>query len=237
MAKFETKNLIREKMTMVMLFWPLILGGLGKYLIDSGVVEGPAMGVVTIMFALLAGFAYGAMSGFSLLDDRDDQVFASIAISPLSLKLYIWFKVLFVYVLAVLAGFFMIWFTRAFYMAPGEILLISALSAMQVPIAAFLINAYANNKVEGFVTMKATGFLLLFPVGGFFFLDTREWLFALAPAHWATKAVQFSILRPLIDAGLVKMNLNFYQYLGLGFLYNLLLIAAAYRVFQKKNNL
>jgi fluoroquinolone transport system permease protein len=237
MVKFETKNLIREKMTMVMLLWPLIIGWLIKYLIDEGVIEGQVLGVLAMMIALLAGFAYGAMAGFSLLDDRDDQVFASIQISPVSLTWYIWFKICFVYVLAVLAGFFMIWITGALPLTNGEVWLVSALSALQVPIVAFLVNAFAKNKVEGFVTMKATGFLLLFPVGGFFFLDLKEWLFALAPAHWAAKAVQFSMLKPLIDAGLVEMNLNFYQYLGIGVVYNLVLIAGAYRIFKKNNQI
>lgn len=237
MAKFEIKNLVREKMTMVMLLYPLILGGIGKYAIDTGAVEGQALGVIAMMLALIAGFSYGAMAGFSLLDDRDDQVFASIQISPISLSLYIWFKILFVYALAVVAGFFMIWYTGAIDMTSGEILMVSVLSALQVPIVAFLINAFANNKVEGFVAMKATGFLLLFPVGGFFFLDAKEWLFSLAPAYWAAKAVQYAMLRVHIEAGLVEMNLNFYQYLVMGILYNLLLIAVVYKIFKKKHNI
>jgi fluoroquinolone transport system permease protein len=224
-------------MTMVMLLYPLVLGGLGKYVIDAGIVEGPAVGVIAIMIALLAGFSYGAMAGFSLLDDRDDQVFASIQISPVSLAYYIWFKTIFVYVLAVIAGFFVIWVTGAIAMSTGEILLVSLLSALQVPIVAFLVNAFAGNKVEGFVAMKATGFLLIFPAGAFFFLDAKEWLFAFAPAHWPAKAVQYALLRPQIEAGFVQMNLNFYQYLGIGFLYNLLLIAATYRLFKQKNDL
>ncbi|MBS4031572.1 MAG: hypothetical protein KGZ63_09150 [Clostridiales bacterium] len=237
MAKFEIKNLIREKMTMVMLVYPLVLGGIGKYAIDTGVVEGQALGVIAMMLALIAGFSYGAMAGFSLLDDRDDQVFASIQISPISLSLYIWFKILFVYVLSVLASFFIIWYTGAINMSSGEILMVSILSSLQVPIVALLINAFANNKVEGFVTMKATGFLLLFPVGGFFFLDAREWLFSMAPAYWAAKALQYAMVRLHIDAGIVTMNLTFYQYLSIGILYNLLLIAAVYKIFKKKNNI
>ncbi len=237
MAKFEIKNLIREKMTAVMMIWPLLLGGIGKYLIQQEVVEGQAMGVVAMLMALLAGYAYGAMAGFSLLDDRDDQVFESIQISPVSLKLYIWFKIAFVYLLAVLASFFIIWFTGAIEMSGGNILLIALLSSLQTPINALLINAYAKNKVEGFVTMKATGFMLMLPIGGFFFLDAKEWLFAIAPGHWAGKAVQFALLEPQINAGFIDMNLNFYQYIGIGVFYNLILMTVAFRIFKKNNNL
>jgi fluoroquinolone transport system permease protein len=237
MARFEFMNIIRERMTAVMLIWPLVIGGLAKYAIHSGMVEGQAAAVIAMFMTLLAGFAFGAMAGFSLLDDRDDQVFASIQISPVSLRLYIWFKICFVWFLAVLAGFLIISLVGIAGMTTGEVLLVSVLSALQVPIVAFLVNSFAKNKVEGFVTMKATGFLLMFPIGGFFFLDVKEWLFAPAPAHWAAKAVQYIMLRPLIEDGFVSMNLNFYQYIGLGVLYNLLLIAATYSFFVRKNDI
>ncbi len=235
MARFEFMNIIRERMTAVMLLWPLVIGGLAKYAIHRGIVEGQAAAVIAMFMTLVAGHIFGAMAGFSLLDDRDDQVFASIQISPVSLRLYIWFKICFVWALAVLAGFLIIWLVGIAGMAIVEVLSVSLLSALQVPIVAFLVNSFAKNKVEGFVTMKASGFLLMFPIGGFFFLDAREWLFALAPAHWAAKAVQYVMLRPLVEAGFVSMNLNFYQYIGLGMLYNLVLIAAVYKFFLKKN--
>ncbi len=237
MSKFELKNLLRDRMTGVMVVYPLVLGGLGKYLIDNQILEGQVMGIVAMMIALLTGFTYGAMAGFSLLDDRDDQVLISIQISPVPLAFYIWFKIFFVFLLAVVSGYFLIWITGAINLSAGEIFLVSMLSALQVPIVAFLVNAFAKNKIEGFITMKATGFLLMLPIGSFFFLDAKEWFFALAPGHWAGKAVQYSLLQPMIDAGMVEMNLTFYQYIGAGLLYNLLLIAVIYRFFSKKNEI
>ncbi|KAB3530714.1 hypothetical protein F8153_06285 [Alkaliphilus serpentinus] len=237
MAKFEIKNLLREKMTAVMMVYPLIFGFLGRYLITNEIIEGQAMGVVATITALMAGFAYGAMAGFSLLDDRDDQVFDSIQISPIPLKVYIWFKLFFAYIMAVLGSFFIIWYTGAFDLSVERLLVISILASLQTPITALLVNSFATNKVEGFVTMKASGFLLLFPIGGFFFLDAKEWLFSIAPGHWAAKAVQYSLLSPQIDAVFVEMNLSFYQYIGFGLLYNFLLIIGTYAIFKKKNNL
>lgn len=237
LSKFELKNLLRDKMTAVMIAYPLILGFIGKYLIEQNIVEGEALGILAMLMAIIAGFAYGAMAGFSLLDDRDDQVFASIQISPISLTYYIWFKVVFAYLLSVLSGFFIIWFIGAIPLTIGETILVSVLAALQTPITAFLVNAFAHNKVEGFVTMKATGFLLMFPVAAFFFLDFKEWLFAIAPGHWTAKAVQYALLRPQIEAGLVEMNLSFYGYVFVGLIYNIILCGLTFRLFQNKNNL
>lgn len=234
---FELKNLLRNKMTVVMIFYPLILGAIGRYLIVNGIVQEQALAFTAMLLAILMGHLYGAMAGFSLLDDRDDQVLASIRISPVPLNRYIWFKVGFAYFFALAAGFFIIWFSGAFRLSAGDILLVAALSALQTPITAFLVNAFADNKVEGYVTMKASGFLLFLPIAGFFFLDAREWLFAIAPLHWASKAVQHAILQPLIEAGQVRMNLGFYQYIIIGLVYNLLLVAATYHLFRRKNEL
>lgn len=235
MLKHEVKNILRERMTLLMMFYPVIIGVIGRILIDREIIGGEGIGIVALLVTLFAGFSYGAMSGFSLLDDRDDQVLESIHISPISVHWYIWFKVCFAYVLAVIAGFFIIWFTGALNIGPGDILLLASLSALQTPIVAFFINAFAKNKVEGFVTMKGSGFTIIFPVAAYFFLDWKEWLFSFAPAHWVAKGVQYLFMQPGIDAGMVEMNLNFYQYIGIGFAYNLLLVAGAFALFKKKN--
>lgn len=235
--KVEVKNLLGNKMTVMMIFYPFVLGGIGRYVIVNELAPIEAMRLVAIYLALIVGFIYGSMAGFSLLDDRDDQVFASIQISPVPLNLYIWFKVSFAFVLSVLSSFFVIWSTGAFTLSWPNLLLVSILTAMQTPITAFLVNAFANNKVEGFVTMKATKFLLMFPAGGFFFLDAYEWLFAIAPPHWAAKALQYHLLESHIEAGLVSMNLDFYQYIFIGIAYNLFLIALTFKLFKQKNYL
>jgi fluoroquinolone transport system permease protein len=235
LSGFELKNLVRERMTLVMIFWPLIIGSLVRLLIHQGIIDGQTATLLAVIITLLAGFAFGAMAGFSLLDDRDDQVLASIAISPVSVEMYIWFKVVFVYLMAVLAGLFMIWVSGELNMGFGQMLAVAALAALQVPAVAFLVNAFAKNKVEGFVSMKATGFILLFPLFGFYFLDAKEWFFAIAPPHWAAKAVQYTILLPAIEAGQVTMNLSFWQYWGIGVLYNLLVVAVTYRIYLGKN--
>lgn len=233
-ARSEIKNLLRDKLTLVMLLYPFLFGGLGKYLIDAEIVTGQLMGVIAVMLSIITGFAYGAMAGFSLLDDRDDQVLLSIQISPVPVRLYLWMKIGLLYLMAALANGFVIWFMGATDMGGGEILLVSLLAALQVPVTAFLVNAFAQNKVEGFVAMKGSGFILMLPAAAFFFLDAKEWLFAVAPGHWAAKAVQHAMLRPQLEAGLIEMNLSFLGYVGIGMLYNLLLIAVTYRVFQRK---
>lgn len=235
MARHEMKNLLRDKMTVFLAAYPIVIGFALRYLAAEGIIAGQALNISAVLLCLITGFSFGAIAGMSLLDDRDDLVLYSIQISPVPVWKYIWLKISFVYVLALIGGMMIIWISGALKMSLLQNVLISALSAMQVPFLAFLINAFAKNKVEGFVAMKGSGFLLVFPVAGFFFLDSKEWLFAIAPGHWAAKAVQHLLLEPAINAGVAKMNLGFYAYLLIGFAYNALFAVMAYSMFKRRN--
>jgi fluoroquinolone transport system permease protein len=234
LMKFEFKNLIRDRMTAMLLVYPLMVGFLGKYLLDTQDFDENGINLLIVALTIISGMIFGSMAGFSILDDRDDNVFLSIQISPMNVRFYVWVKVIFIYTLSVLANILIFVIMGGLGLELFDFILISLLIGLQVPINAFLINALSSNKVEGFIAMKGSGFLIIFPIVAFFFLDWKEWLFAFAPAFWGAKAVQVSLLQPYIDLGVVSMNLNFWMYLGIGFIYNLVLVYLMYNVFKRK---
>ena len=234
LVKFELKNILRDRMTIMLLVWPFAIGLLGRYFIDSNSLDKIVSEMVIIGLTLMSGMIFGAMAGFSILDDRDDNVFVSISISPLSVQAYVIFKVAFVYIMAVISGVVTVYLAGGLGFAWWQVVLISILTALQAPMNAFLINAFASNKVEGFVTMKATGFLLIFPVFSYLFLDWKEWLFAIAPGFWPAKAVQTLLFSDAISAGVINMNLSFWPYLLIGFAYNMFLVVFMYSFFRKR---
>lgn len=234
LMKFEFKNLIRDRMTAMLLVYPIMVGFLGKYLLENQNFDENGINLLVVTLTIISGMIFGSMAGFSILDDRDDNVFLSIQISPMNVRFYVWFKVVFIYVLSVLANLLIFIIMGGLGLELLDFILISMLIGLQVPINAFLINALSSNKVEGFIAMKGSGFLIIFPIVSFFFLDWKEWLFAFAPAFWGAKAVQVSLFAKYIDSGLVSMNLNFWMYLGIGFVYNLILIYVMYNVFKHK---
>lgn len=234
LMKFEFKNLIRDRMTAMLLVYPIMVGFLGKYLLENQNFDENGINLLVVTLTIISGMIFGSMAGFSILDDRDDNVFLSIQISPMNVRFYVWFKVVFIYVLSVLANLLIFIIMGGLGLELLDFILISMLIGLQVPINAFLINALSSNKVEGFIAMKGSGFLIIFPIVSFFFLDWKEWLFAFAPAFWGAKAVQVSLFAKYIDSGLVSMNLNFWMYLGIGFIYNLILTYVMYNVFKHK---
>ena len=235
LIKFETKNLIRDRMTLMLLAMPVLIGWLGKTLIENNLFDlAYANHMIIIALTLITGVFFGSMAGFSILDDRDDHVFVSIQISPMDIKAYVWFKVLYVYVLSVIGTLVIFAMVGGMGLTWIEILAIALLGALQAPMNAFLVNAFASNKVEGFVAMKASGFLMIFPIISTLFLDWKAWLFAIAPAFWGAKAVQRVLLEEAITSGAISMPLSFWGYVSLGLVYNLVLTGFMYTVFKRK---
>jgi fluoroquinolone transport system permease protein len=234
--KFELKNLLRDEMTRVMLFYPLVLGGLVRLLINRNLLAAPfASATAAVLVVLAAGFDFGMIAGFSLLDDRDDQVLVSIRISPVSLSLYLWLKVGFAFLMAVLAGLATMLISGSFAIAPLDMLLVAGLSAMQVPINAFVVSALSSNRAEGLAAIKVTGILVLLPVVAWFFLDWKQWLFALVPGFWPAKAMQSLLLASTMGKSLSGPPLGFAGYIGVGFLWCLIVTGLTYVLFKKKS--
>jgi fluoroquinolone transport system permease protein len=234
--KFELKNLLRDEMTRVMLFYPLVLGGLIRLLINRNLLTAQFASVTAVVLVVLAaGFDFGMIAGFSLLDDRDDQVLVSIRISPVSLNLYLWFKVGFAFLMAVGASLATILISGSFAIAPQDMLLVAGLSAMQVPINAFLVSALASNRAEGLAAIKVTGILVLLPVVAWFFLDWKQWFFALVPGFWPAKAMQSLLLAAARGESLAGSPFGFAGYIGVGFLWCLIVTELTYVLFKKKS--
>jgi fluoroquinolone transport system permease protein len=232
----ELRSLVRDEMTRAMLLYPIVLGGFARLLHAGGAAPEGVLGATEIVLVVLAaGFDFGMIVGFSMLDDRDDGVFLAISISPVPLELYIWFKVAFAALLAGLVGLATVLISDSFDVAFAQMLPVVLLAALQVPVNALLITVLAADRAEGIGAAKLTGVLVLCPVAAWFLTDWRQWLFAVVPGFWPAKAVQS--LLPGSGAGPSAPGLGFDGYLAVGFLWCALLTALLYAVFRRRNGI
>lgn len=231
---YEIKNIVRDRLMLILLLYPLLIGGVGRYLLTLDSISLISVELVNVVGIIISGFLFGAIAGFSILDNRDDFVFTSISISPLSLKMFVWTKIVFIYGLSLVSSIVVVLIAGIHSLSWGQVLVLSLLSGLQVPLHALIINAFASNKVEGFVIMKATGFLMIFPVISYLFVDVKQWLFSIAPGFWLVKATQSILLKPQIDAGLLNLGLNYWGFIVFGFIYFVFLIVLLTWKFNKK---
>jgi len=249
---FEFKNLLRDKMTLIMLLYPLLLIVIGAFIIPTLIdnyatdvaQQRTAAMVMVIIFANVAPFAGAAMLGFALLDHRDENTFDTIRVTPVSLSGYIFFKTVYSTLLSANASFWAIFGVRLLagdgYTFAGEnllerfsipnILLYAVVASLFTAVFAMMLAALAKNKIEGFAYMKSAGVVFLLPA--LLILDQlqdfKQYFIGIIPTFWPTKAL-------FTSADLLEHdhNLTPALYLIIGTLYSLGLIAICYRWFKR----
>jgi fluoroquinolone transport system permease protein len=234
-VRFEIKNLLGDQMTRVMLLYPLILGGLARLLLNRHLLTSPFAAVTAVVLVILAaGFDFGMIAGFSLLDDREDRVLLSIRISAVSADLYVWVKVAFAFVVAVLAGIATILISGTFTLTPATMVLIATLAAMQVPINAFLVSALAHDRAEGIAATKFTGILIFLPVVAWLLSGWKQWLLAFVPGFWPIKAIEALQGSTAAASTHTSSTPGFSAYIGIGFLWCSIAAATAFILFRRR---
>ncbi len=232
----EFKKWTRDSLTLFMVVYPVIFALIGRYLLPWA-DENTAFSLTLFgdfamaALALLTPMIFGALMGFSILDDRDDGILNAVRVSPLSLSGFLAFRVVLVTLLAFLSGFIVMYVADFGPLTPAQILVIAAVNSLSAPITGFLINAFASNKIEGFAVMKGTGTLMIFPVIGLIFTDAKEFIFSFVPGFWPAKAIS------VLFRGEGMLNLSYEMYLLIGLVYVILLNFAVYRIFLRRTRL
>lgn len=231
--KSEFKKWKRDPLMGFMIFYPVIFGVIGRYLLPF-IAENSDFHIklyadlIVVILTLMTPQIYGGLIAFSILEDRDDHIFTSIRVTPLSIHQFLSFRLIIVTILSFLACVYVMWFSAIGDFSMKNIVSISILSSLAAPMIGLLINVLSNNKIEGFAVMKGTGIILIFPIIALFFIDKKEFLFSFAPGFWPAKAIS-SLIR-----GKGLLFLTYYQYYFIGFVYILLLNVMVYRIFLRK---
>lgn len=225
----EIKSILRDKMYIFFMLYPFILVLVSLWLIPYLRINASELvaNIVVMVFILMTAFIYGAVTGFTLLDDQDDQVLYSLRITPIKVSHYILIKLAISYLFGLIATLLVIFTTNFLSANVFDIILIAVLSSLQAPIVALLVNAFASNKVEGFVVMKGSGLILLIPIASIFITNWTELLLGVVPGFWVARMVSIS----LIPADYL---LNTYVYFVVGIVVNLLFITLLYKKYTKR---
>jgi fluoroquinolone transport system permease protein len=259
LLRYEMKTILKDPMNVFMLVYPIMMLLIAAYALPAildtvGAGTGGEAISLLITFSLilaLGGFLMGAMLGFSLLDNKDENTLINIAASPIRVSGYAGFKIIYSFALAVIANLIMLgglkllasdaytvtYFTVTVRLLDGlswlEIIAFSVVSALLVPSIALLIAAVAKNKIEGFAFMKGGGIVIFIPVLSLLevFQDGKQYLLGIVPIFWPLKAILNDALHLTNDA-----NAPFWVYMLVGAVYAIALGGLALRGFLKKIN-
>ncbi|WP_406657510.1 hypothetical protein V7O62_02850 [Methanolobus sp. ZRKC2] len=145
--------------------------------------------LMVAFFALFNGaLLVGAIFGFILLDEKDDNTIKAMLVTPVPLNQYLGYRV----AVPALMGFLIITAMAGFIglalLPMWQMLLIIAGASLTAPIVALFFATFAENKVQGFALSKAGGIAGWTILLGWFLPEPWSWLMGLFPPYWISKA-------------------------------------------------
>lgn len=258
LVKYEFKTIVKDLMNLFILLYPVLMLFICGYLLPAIVKRAAGSDTNTSAITLLIGFVLlisiggfmmGAMLGFSLLDNRDENTLLNIAASPVTVSGYATFKIIYTYILAILGNIFMVGGLKLLAsesyivvyggvtiglldnITYGHIIIFSIVSGLIVPFVALVLGAIAKNKIEGFAMVKGGGLFVMIPMLVLLdsFQDAKQYIFGIFPNFWPIKAILNLSLGTQNAA-----NLDFWLYMLIGAIYPIFLGVIALKMFVKK---
>lgn len=231
--KAELRNMRRDRMYVFFALYPAILGVGGYYLIDyiNDTSPGsPWVNILAMFLIIITGYIFGALTAFTLLDDKDDNVLISLKITPISVKYYVIVKLVVSFIFGLIATIAIIYGTGFLEGSNfGIIMLIGIVGAIQAPGVALIVNSFADNKVEGFVIMKLSGLILILPVIAFFVTGWVQNLLGIAPGYWAARMIELELVPSEEGSAILTFIM--------GVAYNLVFLWLLMKLYVKKSNI
>jgi fluoroquinolone transport system permease protein len=171
---------------------------------------------LTMYYPLLMSFLplmvagmIGAVVGFLLLDQRDDQTMSALLVTPLSLGDYLRYRMIVLLALCVALSWITVPLAGLTETTWLQLTVTSIVAAPLAPIYALFLGSFAGNKVQGFALAKAIGIVILPCIAAYFVTGPWQTAFGVVPHYWSMKVFW------LFDAGAPEAALA-HAVVGLG---------------------
>lgn len=229
----DFKNVAREPMVLMMIIGPILFSIFIRYFVPylaktfSGYFDLPPYYDLISSYILLMGpLLMGMVTGFLLLDERDEHTWIGVIVTPLGKKNYIFYKTL----MPTLISFIYIMITvklgSLVQTSLIHIIPIAIMAALEAPIIALYLCIFAGNKVEGLALSKSLGIFMLAPLLQYFTASKWAMVAWAVPFYWPVQAFL------TVHHGLPQYWLN----LGLGIIIHGVLLTILVVLFDKKIN-
>lgn len=229
--KHELRQVTRDRMYAFFIFFEVVLIATSSLLLPylKQEVSELAQHIALITLLLMTGIVFGAITGFSMLDDQDDGVLFSLKITPISMNYYILFKLLVSFIFSVIGTIILLLITQITNTSSFlDVMMITLLASLQAPFIALVMATFSKNKVEGFVMMKLTGLTLIGPIMALFITDWKELLLGIFPGFWPSRMILMEV---------TQISYSFpqtYVYFILGFIVNIAIMLGFFNLYHKK---
>jgi len=185
----------------------------------------PYSDVILSVALLMIPLMLGMLSGFMMLDERDENVISYYAITPLRKKGYLGYRLT---LPSLITGAYTLYLLPASGLPapPGHVWLpLFILLVLEAPIIGLFLTAFAANKIEGLALSKAAGIIALAPLAVYLLPEPWQLLLVVIPTYWPARLV-------LMDSSVY--SLSFWLTTVGGLLCHAILLKVMYRRFSLK---
>lgn len=150
-------------------------------------------GFAALFLVITIPMLTGMLTGLLMLDERDENMIAYYAVTPLMRKGYLLYRMLLPVVLCVALSALYMSFS-ALQTIDWDALTLSTLLllALESPLLALFLATFSANKVEGLALSKLGGLLVAGPVVAYFVPGYWQVLGAWLPSYWPAKVLQLT---------------------------------------------
>lgn len=196
LIKMDIRQISRDSMLALAIMAPLLLLVVVRYGIPilTDQLNRKLAFDLTLYYDLMLTFVIvliplllGVLTGFMMLDERDENIIQYYAVTPLQKSGYFLYRLTMPVVLSILFTFLLILYgdigsPTVITMIPTVLLL-----ALEAPILTLVLVAFANNKIEGLALSKGLGIIVFIPVIAYFVPFPWQLLAGFVPTYWASQ--------------------------------------------------
>ena len=190
----DWRNVARDPLLLLVVVVPILLAVLVRMAFPwASALSAPRLTLATYTpfvlgyLLVLTPMLVGGASGFMLLDDRDEQVLAAIAVTPIGKQGWLAHRVTVPVVATALMSLIAVYLTGLEPPPPARLLLIVVLAALEAPLATLFLAAFAANKVQAMALAKAGTLVVVAPFAALFVASPWQYLAGLVPQFWIVR--------------------------------------------------
>ncbi len=196
LGPIDIKSVRRDPLLRWMIFYPILIALLIRWGVPALTLwlEQRFLFDLVQYYDLLMSFVlltvpmmFGVVIGFLLLDQRDDDTLTALQVTPLTLNGYLIYRLAFPILLSIIMNMFIFLISGLVTIRLISLLVAALAAAPLAPIFALSFASFANNKVQGFALMKASGIVIYPPLITYFLSSRWEYVFGIFPTYWPVK--------------------------------------------------
>lgn len=232
LVKGDIKNIKRDIILMAAIIGPIAMALLLRFAVPiaSDLLLKQFGFKLTSYYPLIVGIALmlipmliGTMTGFLLLEDKDEKMLMYFSVTPLRKEGYLAYRILNPVILNMVLSLFLVYFSQLITINILKLVPVILMASTEAMLIALLLGAFGENRVDGLAMSKVQGVFFIVPVIDKLIYSKYNILFGVFPTYWVPKAIENS-----------GSNINYMIFITIGFVVHLVYVFILYNEFSKR---